>query len=179
MNPRMSRRNDTGFSLIEVLVALAVISIVFSVLLFSQVGNLQISARTRVSSDMKAEAQRVLERQTANVLASVTVAGVTRQQFDQYYWGCPNVSSNKPSSLTITITSSDCSGTSGNTTWSVAGKSGYAGEGLIEITVTTAGSGGSSYALGNLISCYDAYPTPTADTPTPCPQIPTASGAGR
>jgi prepilin-type N-terminal cleavage/methylation domain-containing protein len=175
MNARAGQRTEAGFSLIEVIVSLAVISIVFSTLLFSQVGNLQISAKTRVTSTMKAEAQRVLETQTANVL---TKTG-SNQLFEQYYWACPNVSSNKPSTLTITLSSSDCSGTSGNTTWTVAGKSGYAGEGLIEITVNTSGSGGTAYALGNLISCYDAYPTPIAEAPTPCPKNPTAAGAGR
>jgi prepilin-type N-terminal cleavage/methylation domain-containing protein len=175
VNTRANQRTEAGFSLIEVIVSLAVISIVFSTLLFSQVGNLQISAKTRVTSSMKAEAQRVLETQTANVLSRTG----TSQQFDQYYWACPDVSTNKPSTLTITLSSSDCSGTSGNTAWTVAGKSGYAGEGLIEIAVTTSGSGGTAYALGNLISCYDAYPTPIAEAPRPCPQTPTASGAGR
>ena len=176
-----TRQRQGGFTLIEVLVALGVVGISFGIILFTQVGNMRVNAQTRTSSLMKAEATRVLERKTADVLSYTGTINVNAvYKFQDYYWNCPTVStsSNRPV-FTSTITPSDCSGTDGNSAWSIAGEGGISGEGLMTITVTTRSADGRTYTLGNRISCYDIDPSPTNDTPGVCPANPTAAGGGR
>ena len=57
-------------------------------------------------------------------------------------------------------------------TYSIQGVSGSAieREGVITIVVTaTAPDGSVNLTVGRTITCFDVYPTPTADTPVPCP----------
>ncbi|MFW8120702.1 type IV pilus modification PilV family protein, partial [Klebsiella pneumoniae] len=59
-----------GLTLVETLIALAVVGIAFGALLLSQVSNLRASAQSRYATDAKAAAVRVLEAKSAEVLKS-------------------------------------------------------------------------------------------------------------
>lgn len=65
-----------GLTLVETLVALAVVGIAFGALLLSQVSNLRASAQSRYATDAKAAAVRVLEDRSAQVLRSEIPSGL-------------------------------------------------------------------------------------------------------
>lgn len=65
------------------------------------------------------------------------------------------------------------------------GESGIMGEGDVLVWasahhVDAAGNpiGNDSIILTNRITCYDVYPSPSADAPEPCPNPPTSGGSG-
>jgi prepilin-type N-terminal cleavage/methylation domain-containing protein len=62
-----------GLTILEVLIALAVLGIAFSALLMGQLGSLRTSAQARFASDTKAFAVQVLERLSAQALKTETV----------------------------------------------------------------------------------------------------------
>ncbi|RTH38540.1 prepilin, partial [Thermus scotoductus] len=62
-----------GLTLVEVLVALAVLGLAFGALLMSQLSNLRANAQARFASDTKAAAVQVLEKLSAEVLKSEVV----------------------------------------------------------------------------------------------------------
>jgi prepilin-type N-terminal cleavage/methylation domain-containing protein len=64
------RRTAHGFSLAEVLIALAVIGVAFGALALTQVTNLRASVTARSATDVKAAANLVLEGVMAEVLAT-------------------------------------------------------------------------------------------------------------
>jgi prepilin-type N-terminal cleavage/methylation domain-containing protein len=111
--------------------------------------------------------------------------------FTDYYWGCPTVVSSLPSGVRPYATSNklrsvSCSGsqTSGPIAieWRVAGNSGILGEGVLDVVVTARHEKGMTVTVGNRVSCYDVYPSPSKSAPTPCPAPydPAAgSGGGR
>lgn len=108
-----------GITLVELMVAIAVLAIGFTALLYSQVGNLQTSSRAKTATQVKAVANQVLERKLAEVLvveiddrnatpagstdtiddnnyiddANATVFGKTGVKqsfyFTDYFWRCP------------------------------------------------------------------------------------------
>ncbi|WP_119341277.1 prepilin [Meiothermus hypogaeus] len=179
-----------GISIVELLVALAIIGIAFVPLVLSQLSSLRASAQTGLVSQVKAAATAELERQTALVLQVETppssnslrddISANKSFYFVDYFYSCPNppVALPTPSSnssrtaLRSGISCDNGSGTTNNqitTRWSVARESGLLGEGLIIITVTATHSRGPTVTLVNRISCYDVFPSPTSDAPAPCP----------
>lgn len=109
-------RTRQGLSLIEMLIALAIISIAFGALALVQVSNLRASSRSRLTTDAKAVANQVLEKEMSQVLKvdEVTAPGdancnsTTADEvdtdpstgttsykcfwFSDYYWQCPALS---------------------------------------------------------------------------------------
>jgi prepilin-type N-terminal cleavage/methylation domain-containing protein len=187
---RHARGLTQGLTLIEVLMALAIMGVALGAMLFTQVNNLRAQSTTRASSELKAEAVRVVEQVTANVLridktlvASKGPNDPRASYFGDYYWSCPTVSasSNNPlptSAVASRVQTTDCSGTLEHSAWTLSGESGAVGEGLITLTVNTAVNG-RNFTLVNRISCYDVYPSPSTTAPAPCPLTPDQDGAGR
>lgn len=184
-------RKPRGISIVELLVALAIIGIAFVPLVLSQLSSLRASAQTGLASQVKAAATAELERQTALVLQVESppsnnnlrddISANKSFYFVDYFHTCPNPAISLPSpapgnsSRTALRTSINCdngSGTTANlitTRWSVTRESGILGEGLLTITVTATHSRGPTITLVNRISCYDVFPSPTSDAPAPCP----------
>jgi prepilin-type N-terminal cleavage/methylation domain-containing protein len=189
---RHTRALTRGLTLIEVLIALSVMGVALGAMLFTQVSNLRAQNTTRASSELKAEAVRVVEQVTANVLridqtlVQTSAKGLNDPRasyFGDYYWSCPTVSASPDNPLPASavhsrIQATDCTGTLEHSTWTLSGESGADGEGLITLTVNTVVNG-RKFALVNRISCYDVYPSPSTTAPAPCPLTPDQDGAGR
>ena len=191
-----------GMTLIEVLIALAVLGIALSAFALSQAGNLRATATGQESSEAKTAAATVLEEKMAEILEVATTgsssyndsqdASVYRSFFFiDYYYSCPTVQAPKGvrnDSTAYLRPSSEvpCSGTVPVTTdrgtvmvtWELRGLTGIAGEGLIEVEVRAAHAGGPTVLMSDAVTCYDIYPSPTVDAPDPCP-TPSALGGGR
>ncbi|MEJ2666259.1 MAG: type II secretion system protein [Deinococcales bacterium] len=202
MTAHRGNRRRQGFTIIELLIALAVIGIAFAALAFTQVSSLRSTTTSRVASETKTVATNVLESKVSKVL---TVASSGAAQYDDvssgyksfyfidYYYSCPtvvtppvgtrghNADNLRPSSEI------SCSGTEApvtvqdgtvTPTWTIAGESGPEGEGVIDITVSAKHSSGTTVVVSDRLSCYDVYPSPKVDAPAPCP-VPTVGGGGR
>lgn len=186
---------NQGFTLLELLVALAIIAVAFFALAMSQLSDLKATARSREATEIKASANRTLETLMAKVLKveSVTPGGAlddTRLQatpqgrrfwFVDYYFQCPTAA--PPTGARTTLGTVECSGVETaqgiRSTWKVAGEGGVLGEGSILITVTASSDHtDSSLTLASRVTCYDVYPSPKSTAPEPCPN-PTPSGGGR
>jgi prepilin-type N-terminal cleavage/methylation domain-containing protein len=177
------RRRSHGFSLAEVLIALAVIGVAFGALALTQVTNLRASTTARTATDVKAAANLVLEGLMAEVLATRVVSGVRQFDFNDYYWTCPTVVNPLPAGAIPVVTARTCTGneTVGDVgvAYRIAGEGGVIGEGVLTITVTATHAGnGQTLTIGDRITCYDIYPSPTSTAPEPCP-TPIAAGGGR
>lgn len=191
---------NQGLTVIEVLIALAVIAAAFAVLAYAQVTNLKASSRMRVASEAKSVAESVLESKVAEVLNVYTSgnsiyndasSGYKSYAFIDYYWTCASdgtVDAQSPSSWTgsrtglrtVTCTGADTRpAQDGNVTadWKIGGESGPLGEGVIHVDVTATFKG-IAVTVSDRLSCYDVYPSPTIDTPAPCP-VPEQTGGGR
>lgn len=141
---------SSGLTLIELLIALAVIGIAMGVLVYSQITNFQATSRASFASDAKSAATQLLEQQV----------GLALSNFNNYYNTC------------LTGSESGCSGTG----WSInSGKDeGYAGEGLIGVSATATRQG-ITVSLSTVVSCYDLFASRTAairsNNLAPCPRI--------
>jgi len=198
-------KNPRGITLVELLIALAILAVGFSALLYSQVYNLRASSGARTASETKAAANQVLEQKMAEVLVvqiddtGATPLGSTNQItntayidesnatlsgkngvkqsffFTDYYWSCPTVQTPPAGTLLPgrTLRSVACSGSTTlngiSVNWRVAGLSGVMGEGVLDVVVTATHPRGATITVGNRVSCYDIYPSPSANAPKPCP----------
>ncbi len=181
-------RSVRGFTLAEVLIALAVIGVAFGALALTQVTNLRASVTAQTATETKAAANLVLEDILAEVL---TTGDVSAGEFDfaYYYWNCPSSVTPPPGT---TIVNPDpplpCQGdrtinederSEVEVAYAIVGESGILGEGVLTITVTaTHEASGQRLTIGDRVTCYDVYPSPTSTAPEPCP-VPTVSGGGR
>lgn len=199
-------RRRSGFSLIEMLIALAVIGIAFAALALVQVSNLRASSRTRLATDVKAVANQVLEQKMGKVLrvdesntstdcstsygdeeetdGSGNVTGYKCFWFTDYFWQCPALSGSTGwltyyKGRRTALRSVDC----GSTTFTqstqnpdvkvavkIAAGTGTFGEGLLNVSVTARHDLGTEITLGDSITCYDVYPSPSVNAPAPCPE---------
>jgi prepilin-type N-terminal cleavage/methylation domain-containing protein len=173
-----------GFTIIEVLIALAILGIAFSALLMSQLSDLRTTARMRLVTEVKSALTQVLEGKTAEILAK-TGNSATVFAFYDYYWGCPTPVSGASAIIGRPLNSVTCQGTSTagrvEVTWTIAGESGLEGEGLILLTARgeiPSIPNSPRVSLVHRVSCYDVYPSPTKDAPAPCPK-PESTGGGR
>ncbi|WP_114312637.1 type IV pilus modification PilV family protein [Thermus caldifontis] len=175
-----------GLTLLETLIALAVLGIAFGALLMSQLSNLRVSAQSRYATDAKAAAVRVLEQKSAEVLKSEILPSPDPKiddpqtgrsfYFVDYYYRCPT-SVNPPPELrgnsTDNLRNVACEGEEqqGNVKvdWRIFGESGILGEGVVTIVVTAMHDRGPQVTIGRRVTCYDVYPSPTNDKPAPCP----------
>jgi len=182
-----------GLTILEVLIALAVLGIAFAALLTSQLTNLRTSAQARFASDTKAFAVQVLEKLSAQALWTENVDadspykdeerdGAHRSfYFIDFYYSCPTlVTPPAGSGIRTTLRSVTCSGrTTGpdgiQADWNYIGEGGRFGEGVLTVVVTATHPRGPRVTVGRRITCYDVYPSPTHDKPRPCPN----PGGGR
>ncbi len=190
-----SLKSSSGLTIIELLIALVLIGVAFFALALTQVTALRASSRTGTATEVKAAANGKLEELMAEVLKA-DIVGAGSSYWDQYdsvsgkdlsfwfidyYYSCPNVVIPQ-AGRTALRGGVACSGTetSGEitTSWALSGGSGVLGEGVIDIVVTATHAQGGGVTLGDTVTCYDVYPSPTKDTPVPCP-VPTAAGGGR
>ncbi len=175
-------RQDKGLTIVEVLIALAVVGIAFAAMAFIQTNNLRMTTNARLTTDVKAAANQVLESVMNKVLATTVSGGTKTYAFNDYYWTCPTQLTPPAGALPVSSRPA-CTGTTtiGDVAVAheVAGESGVTGEGVLTITVTAVHShGGQRLTLGDRVTCYDVYPSPTSLAPEPCP-TPTSSGGGR
>ncbi len=191
------RHHRKGLTVIEVLIALAVIAVAFAALAYVQVTNLHATARSRLTTEAKTVAANVLQARIDQIL-QVEKSGDSRYNdastgyesyyFVDYYWSCLSSQTiQNPSGTRTALRSVTCSDTGAEEAvqdgmvtpkWTIIGESGVGGEGVIDITVTATHSAGPAVTLSDRLSCYDVYPSPTIDTPAPCP-VPTQTGGGR
>lgn len=178
------RIGRAGFTLIEVLIALAVIGIAFAAVALIQVNNLRASTSARLATEVKAAANVVLEQEMGLVLSTMVngITGLKQYAFNDFYWSCPTAVTPSGGALAV-VTARTCTGsrTIGGVTvdYSIRGESGILGEGVLTVTVTARHSlGKQAITIGDRVTCYDIYPSPTSLAPEPCP-VPTAAGAGR
>ena len=197
-------RRARGLTVVEVLIALAVIAVAFAALAYAQLTSLKASSRSRLTSQAKTVAENVLENQLKQVLkvdTSSSISGTAYNDgsstnpkefyFVDYYYGCPSPAEpiQHPTGTRSAVNSAviQCTGTVQRTvqdgtvkaTWTIDGESGPLGEGVVDITVTAKHSSGPSVTLSDRVSCYDVYPSPTIDTPAPCPVAEQSPGGGR
>lgn len=181
-------RKETGLTVLEVLVAMAVLAIAFSALVFTQIASMSATAKNRNLTVVKAAATRVLEDKMRDILGNYANPSNPSERyyyFTDYYESCPSVLSPPSRPLANPLPCSGTVASDGNTitsTWVVRYEPGALdGEGQLRLTVTSVRVGGPTLALVNIISCYDIYPSPTVGVPTPCPTDGslTAMGAGR
>lgn len=177
--------NGKGLTLVETLIALAVVGIAFGALLMSQVSNLRASAQSRFATEAKAAAVQVLEQKSADVLKSETTTNPLYADdpttgrsfyFVDYFYSCPT-RVNPPSALrggsSSNLRNVPCQGseTLGNVevVWRIYGENGILGEGVVTLVVTAQHQRGPRVTMGRRVTCYDVYPSPTQDKPAPCP----------
>ena len=175
-------RRSQGLTLVEVLIALAVVGIAFAAMAFIQTNNLRMTTNARLTTDVKAAANQVLESVMSDVLATTISGGSKLYAFNDYYWTCPTQVAPPAGALPV-VSRPSCTGsrTIGDVevNHSIAGESGVTGEGVLTVTVTAVhANGGQRLTLGDRVTCYDVYPSPTSLAPEPCP-TPTALGGGR
>ena len=175
-----------GLTLLETLIALAVLGIAFGALLMSQLSSLRVSAQSRYATDAKAAAVRVLEQQSAEVLKSEILTPPDPKiddpatgrsfYFVDYYYRCPT-QVNPPLALrggsagNLRGVTCEGQGREGNVhvDWKILGEDGILGEGVVTIVVTAQHDRGPKVTVGLRVTCYDVYPSPTNDKPAPCP----------
>lgn len=187
----MTSARSEGFTLIEVLIALAVIGIAFAALGFVQLTNLQASSGARLTTETKAAANAVLEAVLAEVLATESCSPTADYcdttgvfyAFNDFYWSCPFRIDPPPDGLAIQFdreADDECEGTrnvnvasdrSIPVTFTIAGEEDILGQGVLSVQVTATHPLGSrpSLTIGDRITCFDVYPSPTSDAPAPCP----------
>ena len=180
-----------GFTLIEVLVALAVIGIAFAALGFVQLTNLQASSSSRLVTETKAAANAVLEEVLVEVLETDSCAPAESYcddtgvyyAFNDFYWTCPSRIDPPEGALMWRYDRSalgQCNGSRSvsvassrdvGVTYRIVGESDVLGQGVLSVQVTATHPLGSqaSLTIGDRITCFDVYPTPTSEAPAPCP----------
>ncbi|AFV76278.1 hypothetical protein YIM1640_01040 [Thermus oshimai] len=182
-----------GLTILEVLIALAVLGIAFAALLTSQLSSLRASGQARFASDTKAFAVQVLEDLSAQALKTEEKPspdaytdeernGVYRSfYFIDYYYRCPTaVTPPSGSGIRTALRTVTCSGQRTSpegirADWDYIGEGGRFGEGVLTVVVTATHPRGPRVTVGRRITCYDVYPSPTHDKPRPCPE----PGGGR
>lgn len=175
-------RKRHGFTIIEVLIALAVIGVSFAAMALVQVTNLRASSAAKLTTATKAAANQTLEGIMADVLEVSGSPGSYVYAFNDYYWSCPTAVTPVAGALPV-VTKRACTGTKKvggvDINYSIVGEGGVLGEGVLTVTVTASNpDGGRTVTLGDRVTCYDIYPSPTSTAPAPCP-VPTPSGGGR
>lgn len=174
----------SGLTLVETLIALAIVGIAFGALLMSQLSNLRASATSRYATDAKAAAVRLLEELSGTVVKSEILTPPSPYiddpktgrsfYFVDYYYGCPTGVA-PPSALrggnANNLRPVECRGEnqqeSTTLKWSIFGESGLLGEGVVTVVVTAEHRRGPRVTLGRRVTCYDVYPSPPRTSPPP------------
>ena len=134
-----------GFTLLEVLLALAVIGITFAVLAATQVTTLQVTSDSRRASVATEYANTMLENAVQDVLTNYSA---------------------RVSAGSQACVEPIAQGFTGSCTVETVG-SGYLEAGLMRVTVTLTEPAPVSFS--RLVSCMDVQPPPTIAAPAPCP----------
>lgn len=185
MNRTIPAAHTRGLTLIEVLIALAVLAVAFTALAQSQILNLRQAVNTGTQSETKATAVRAMETLQQATLQSQEITLSTGVKVRAYaytwYWLNCRASALTPGSTTYLPTNASTLSCTPNLGAGVTGKieaqSGVMGEGLLKISVTAVNQSNTTVktTLADVLTCYDVYPVPTSDTPAPCPS-PTKTG---
>jgi type II secretory pathway pseudopilin PulG len=134
----------SGLTLVEVLLALVVMSVAFVALANAQIGNLKVTRDAQLATMALELANEQLEKASGDVTADFA-----------HYQTCPS--------------GSGCSwsGTAeGGFSYAVT-LTGLPSQGLVLVDVIV--SGPMDYRLATYVSCYDGYPSPSARAPAHCP----------
>ena len=156
----MLRSASRGLTLIEVLIALAIIGVTFGVLAVTQVSNLQISSAARAESRAAAEANTVLETVVACIVRShvafeSALAGTgCDQPLGTGFEGSVDYGSAVTSLVDDSGDPVDYDDPGGN------------------VRVTVRITEPSSVVFSRLVSCIDVQPPPAIARPGPCPERP-------
>lgn len=185
----MRGRND-GVTLIELVLALALMGIIFAVLASVQLRSVQASAMSRDSTLLKTEANRVLERMVFKTTRRKPDSTPSDYSDDTYYYddfvaacaedGCDKTALDEANLTIDGIAPSDHVDISMWIEVPSPGSFDPDGDGIGFTMQDTGGIlllsvrathtvRGTSVTLGSAISCYDVFPTPVATAPDPCP----------
>ncbi len=189
-----------GLTLVELLIAMAVIGVAFAAFLSSQLLDLRLTQTAAWATETKAFANQVLEEKSGWVLRGETVSLASPYLdeerdgagwsfwFVDYYWGCPTPltpppeSGNRRTLRPVVCQGEERSPEGIQAQWRILGESrstntalGIQTEGVVLIVVTAEHPRGPRVTLGRRVTCYDVYPSPTHDHPRPCPE----PGGGR
>jgi prepilin-type N-terminal cleavage/methylation domain-containing protein len=140
-------KRSAGLTIIEVLVAIAVLGIVMAALAYMQVSTIRMTGASQKDSEAMQVAIRAVDAQAAKILLDAAT-------FESYA-NCPG-----PVHCTSSL-----QGAEGQI--SINASSSEVGPGLIRITVDVTSPGRAS--LSYLVSCMDLHPVPTVAEPYPCP----------
>lgn len=187
MRMRPQHTQESGISIVEILVALAVIAVMFGALVNLQLQNLRVSAASQKASSATQVANELLTEMTQEIFKPQTNGSL--EEWIVYYYGCP--ATEPPMGAPY-----GCSGAGSVTasgTFDAAITAGIAGadqyeyaftirslrslasttienylsQGLVAVTMTITGP--SSTELTTLLSCLDASFTPQLQQGEPCP----------
>lgn len=168
-------RSGRGLTLVEILIAIAIIGAMFAGLAYLQLTNVRGSAISRFAADAKGEANRVLEQVVEQVVKVDTSKDPDHYYFEDYYDACGPEADPRQTEFcegsTADLTSFESDPNVDSTWWigPVPGSSQIEKEGVLSIAVTSAHDRGAAITLGSAISCYDVFPSPTSTAPAPCP----------
>lgn len=138
-----------GLTLVELLIALAIIGVTFGVLAFTQVSTLQVNTASRSASDATDFANAWLEDEVRTVLE-----------------GFASVQAACPSGAPCTESISDGRFLGTGTTETLG--TGYVEEGIVRVAVVMTSPAAVSFS--RLVSCIDVVPPPSVAVPGPCPE---------
>lgn len=142
---RNSIRNNSGLTLIEVLLAVVIIAVAFLALSASQLTSLRVTRSAELSS-------------VATQFANETLEVLIQRVLDDYtgYQACPGAAG--------------CTGTETRdnftATFDIRRGSGYVAEGLVRIDINVTGP--AEAELHHFVSCMDNSPPPTVRDPGMC-----------
>lgn len=170
-------KRDAGLSLVELLVALAILGTVFMVLANSQIANLRTTARSQASTQARALALRELETLSSRVL-QVTPAAPTiygKYAFARYYDFCRTTPLPVPAGVAPVACRSEAGAA---VAWEIVSEADLSadpaervkGEGQVRLNLTVVDARGVPFSVVERVSCYDVYPSPTSTAPAPCPE---------
>ena len=144
-------KND-GLTLIEVLVAMAIIAVAFMALAYTQISNLRVTRDSKLASISTQVANETMERAVKWLL----------DQKDEF--GTPTFTCGENCTGSYSGIEVDGAEYTGAYTIVVDGDTG-----LAEITVTV--NEPKAIEMSQYVSCMDVVPPPSFDDPSPCPEL--------
>ncbi|WP_027480945.1 type II secretion system protein [Deinococcus pimensis] len=190
-------RRAQGLTLVEMLVALSVLSLALVALAQSQLVNMEQTRRARAETSVKADLVAGIEYVESLLLRYERVSGsgaaATPQNayFFTWFWnncggaavaGAPTPSVSTALRCQGSVPPARADGappaalvagvtppaTRGGFTFTVSASTAVADEGVLRVVVSS-GEGRERLSLTDTVACYDVYPSPTRDLPAPCP----------
>lgn len=183
-----SKRREQGITIVEILVALAVIAVMFAALVNLQLQSLQISRSSKQASSATQIANELVTEMTQEIFEPQPSTS-SLHEWIVYYYDCPNStpptgapyecagsgsisgSTHFDASLTTGIAGADQFSyefsITGQKTTATTTVDSYLAQGLVALTISV--NGPSSSQLTVLLSCLDASFSPQLQQGEPCP----------